>query len=134
MNNVFHMLIRDLFVLQDGRTILCGPIEEGEVAVVMPGPATVLVDGKPVATIRIEREAIASRPTPMQRLDVRALATRDPTGLDKTTVSDRTCTLEGQMRYTGHRHLVGIDSPPEDYVADDMTLGPRLPEGWDGDA
>ena len=38
------------------------------------------------------------------------------------------------MRYQGHRHLIGIDSPPADYVADDMTVGPVLPEGWDGDA
>ena len=36
--------------------------------------------------------------------------------------------------FYGHRHLVGIDSPPQDFVSDDMTLGPRLPEGWDGDA
>jgi hypothetical protein len=33
-----------------------------------------------------------------------------------------------------HRHLIGIDSPPADYVADPMTQGPILPEGWDGDA
>ena len=38
------------------------------------------------------------------------------------------------MRYAGHRHLLGIDSPPREYVPDDMTLGPVLPEGWDGDA
>ena len=34
----------------------------------------------------------------------------------------------------GHRDLVGIESPPHDFVPDRMTLGPRLPEGWDGDA
>lgn len=33
-----------------------------------------------------------------------------------------------------HRHLVGLDSPPPEYIADPMTLGPVLPEGWDGDA
>ena len=33
-----------------------------------------------------------------------------------------------------HRHLIGVESPPPDYVADSMTLGPVLPEGWDGDA
>ena len=33
-----------------------------------------------------------------------------------------------------HRHLVGLDSPPSEYLPDPMTLGPVLPEGWDGDA
>ena len=33
-----------------------------------------------------------------------------------------------------HRHLLGIDSPPPDYIADPITQGPVLPEGWDGDA
>ncbi len=33
-----------------------------------------------------------------------------------------------------HRHLLGVDSPPAEYVADPMTQGPILPEGWDGDA
>ena len=31
-------------------------------------------------------------------------------------------------------HARSIDSPPADYVPDNLTLGPRLPEGWDGDA
>ena len=33
-----------------------------------------------------------------------------------------------------YRHLIGIDSPPPEYVLDPMTQGPILPEGWDGDA
>jgi hypothetical protein len=33
-----------------------------------------------------------------------------------------------------HRHLIGVDSPPDDHVPDNMTLGPNLPAGWDGDA
>lgn len=32
------------------------------------------------------------------------------------------------------RHRVGIDSPPADHEPDDLTLGPVLPAGWDGDA
>ena len=31
-----------------------------------------------------------------------------------------------------HRHLIGLKSSPADYNADTMTLGPVLPEGWDG--
>lgn len=134
MHETFHMSIKDIFFLRDGKTVLCGPIDEGEVALVQPGPATVFVDGTPITTIQIEREGIASRPVPMQRLEVRALSTSESTGLNKELVANRKCTLEGSMRYSGHRDLVGIDSPPADYVADDMTLGPRLPEGWDGDA
>lgn len=33
-----------------------------------------------------------------------------------------------------YRHLLGLESPPSDYVPDPMTQGPVLPEGWDGDA
>jgi len=33
-----------------------------------------------------------------------------------------------------HRQLIGVDSPPDDYTEDRMTDGPRLPEGWTGDA
>jgi hypothetical protein len=33
-----------------------------------------------------------------------------------------------------HRHLLGLDSPPASYIADAITQGPILPEGWDGDA
>jgi len=134
MSQTFHMTITDVFFFRDGRTVLCGPIEEGEIAIVEPGPATILVGGKPLSQITIEREGIASRSSPMERLEVRAVPTRDGTGLDKTMVENQRCTLEGPMRYAGHRDLVGIDSPPDNYIPDNMTLGPRLPEGWDGDA
>jgi len=33
-----------------------------------------------------------------------------------------------------HRHLIAIESPPDNHEPDDMTLGPVLPAGWDGDA
>ena len=33
-----------------------------------------------------------------------------------------------------HRHLIALESPPAEFVPDPMTLGPVLPEGWDGDA
>jgi hypothetical protein len=134
MHEVFHMSIKEIFFLRDGRTVFAGPIEEGELAIIEPGPAVVQINGKTLATVQIEREAIASRAQPLERLEVRAVSTRDPTGLNKETVATQDCTLEGTMRYSGHRHLVGIDSPPPDFVPDDMTLGPRLPDGWDGDA
>lgn len=34
----------------------------------------------------------------------------------------------------GKRHLIGVDSPPDDYVPDTMTKGPVLPAEWEGDA
>jgi hypothetical protein len=37
-------------------------------------------------------------------------------------------------RIAMHRHLIGLESPPPDYIPDPMTQGPVLPEGWDGDA
>jgi hypothetical protein len=134
VDKTFHMSIEDVFFFRDRRTVFAGRIAEGEVAIIEPGPATILIDGGKFATVQIEREVIASRALTWPRLEVRALSTREPTGLSKEMVATKKCTLEGAMRYAGHRHLLGLDSPPADYLADDMTLGPRLPEGWDGDA
>jgi len=33
-----------------------------------------------------------------------------------------------------HRHLVAIDSPPDDYEFDKFIEGPVLPVGWTGDS
>ena len=33
-----------------------------------------------------------------------------------------------------NRHLLAIDSPPDDHEPDNQTLGPVLPTGWGGDA
>ncbi len=32
------------------------------------------------------------------------------------------------------RDLLGVESPPSDHEPDNMTLGPNLPFGWEGDA
>ena len=32
------------------------------------------------------------------------------------------------------RHLIAIPSPPDDHESDNMTLGPVLPAGWEGDS
>lgn len=130
----FQLRIKDIFFFRDGRTVLAGPIEGGEKTIIEAGPAAILVNGEKTASVVIEPEMIASRALPMERLEMRAVATRDATGLSREMVETKECKLEGTMRFSGHRNLVGIDSPPADYVPDDMTLGPRLPEGWDGDA
>jgi hypothetical protein len=134
MADTFQMSIRDVFFLRDGRTVLAGPIDGGEKVIVVPGRGVILVNGVELATVQIEPEMIPSRALlPVQRVDVRVVSTLDLTGLTRDMISTKECKLEGTMRVSGHRHLVGIDSPPADYIPDDMTLGPRLPEGWDGD-
>jgi uncharacterized protein YodC (DUF2158 family) len=30
-----------------------------------------------------------------------------------------------------HRHLIGVESPPHDYVLDNATIGPDLRDGWE---
>lgn len=30
-----------------------------------------------------------------------------------------------------HRHLIGVESPPEGYVLDNMTIGPNFPRDWE---
>jgi hypothetical protein len=134
MSLTFQLLIKDIFYFRDGRTVLAGPIEGGENTIIKPGPGVILVNGEKLATVLIEPEMIASRALPLERLEVRAVSTRDPTGLTKEIITSKECKLEGNMKFSGHRHLLGIDSPPSHYEPDDMTLGPRLPEGWDGDA
>lgn len=134
MAEKFHMRIEDVFSLRDGRTVLAGTIEEGEHAILIPGASDLLVDGRKLATVHIEPEMIASRPLSLKRLETRSVSTRDSISLTREQVANQVCTLEGAMRVIGHRHLLGLDSPPSDYVPDDMTLGPRLPVGWDGDA
>ena len=32
-----------------------------------------------------------------------------------------------------HRHLLGLKSPPEDYIPDRFVMASTLPEDWDGD-
>jgi uncharacterized protein YodC (DUF2158 family) len=30
-----------------------------------------------------------------------------------------------------HRHLIGVESPPEGYVLDNMNIGPNFPGDWE---
>ena len=32
-----------------------------------------------------------------------------------------------------HRHLLGLKSPPADYISDRFVMASTLPEDWDGD-
>src|SRR5437763_1247334 len=111
MPATFHMRIKDLFFLRDGRTVLVGAIEEeekGAKIIVVQGPATILLDGKEYRAIHLEGEDIPSRSVVQEPLSFRAVSTPDQTGLTKEDVETRDCRLEGTMRYSGHRHLLGI--------------------------
>lgn len=134
MSEPFRMKIQEVFFLQDGRTVLVGPVEGGEHVILQAGPGRILIEGQRAATVRLEPEMVPNRASTQSRVEVRAISTNDVTGLTRAIVSEKECVLEGNMRYKGHRDLLGIESPPKDFVPDDMTLGPRLPDGWDGDA
>jgi hypothetical protein len=87
-----------------------------------------------VTTVEIHPELPLSRLPISERSADRAVGTRDDTKLTRELVLSHDCRLEGNARYRGHRHLLGIDSPPKDFVPNGMTGSPVLPEGWDGDA
>jgi hypothetical protein len=129
---IFH--IDDLFRFADGRTVLTGSVEGGEQVVILPGLSRLFVDGALVDAFAIEPEMLVSRPDPIDPRSRRAVATQDAVSISISDIKDKNCWLEGPMRSQGHRDLVGIDSPPDEFIPDNMTLGPRLPEGWDGDA
>jgi hypothetical protein len=134
MEDRFRMRIKDMFSFSDGRTVLIGSLEGGENVIIRPGPCDVYLGDRKVQTIQIEPEMIPQRSNPLEFHSMRAVSTLDKISITKDLVASKICRLEGPMAVYGHRHLLGIDSPPDDYVPDDMTLGPRLPEGWDGDA
>src|SRR5437868_8988773 len=119
MPGKFHMRIEDVFFLRDGFTVFAGQVEEGERAIIVPGPATVFVDGESLETLRIQGEAIPSRSFVQTLRETRAVHTRDATKLTKAIVEAKNCMLEGDMRYSGHRHLLGMDSPPAHFMPDD---------------
>jgi hypothetical protein len=126
----FRMTVREVFRFADGRTVFVGTVDEGEEAILLPGKCELSMDGQTVE-IELQPEMIGQ----VERLDhhIRAVATSDTLSLPNY-VSPGQITLKGRMRMRGHRDLVGIESPPHEFVPDRMALGPRLPEGWDGDA
>ena len=130
----FLMRVQESFQLGDGRSVLAGDVEGGEQVLILPGQCDVLVDGRKRASITIEPEMLFTPGDVWTRPDCRAVATRDRISIDKVEIQSGRVTLEGFMSIHGHRDLIGIESPPSDFSPDPMTLGPRLPAGWDGDA
>ncbi len=126
----FRMAVVDVFKFSDGRTVFVGKIDSGEDAILLPGKCELSV-GDLTTEIDIQPEMLSH----VQQIDdrLRAVATSNNLSLPNN-VSSGQITLRGRMRMRGHRDLVGIESPPREFVPDRMTLGPRLPEGWDGDS
>ncbi len=130
----FLMHVQESFQLQDGRRVLAGIVDGGEAVLILPGQCDVLVDGGKRASVMIEPEMLFTPGDVWAHRDLRAVATHDIIPIDDREVRSGRVTLEGLMSIRGHRDLIGIESPPPGFAPDPMTLGPRLPEGWDGDA
>ena len=126
----FQMTVVDLFRFADGRTVFVGHVDPGEDAILIPGKCELSV-GHQTFEIEIQPEMIHGVPGVTQGM--RAITTTDSLPLPHDVLASQ-ITVKGKMRMQGHRDLIGIDSPPHSFVPDRMTLGPRLPEGWDGDA
>ena len=129
------MQVEDIFHFRDGRTVLVGRVEDGP-AFIRRGRFGLWLDGELRGSIDVEGEMLDDGPKPGL---LRSVSTTDGVRLDREEIAGRQLLLkpaptpEGR-RSSVHRHLIGLTSPPGDYVADPMTLGPVLPEGWDGDA
>ncbi len=134
MDTTFEMRIEDIFRLEDDQIVLVGPVV-GETKYIRPGRYELHLDDQLHAILRIEGEMAASH----EAGPWRSVSTRDTKYLDQSAVRHGKWTLKtlSKKHLRGiemHRHLVGIESPPCDFVPDPMTLGPALPENWDGDA
>ena len=132
--------VNHLFHFQDGRTVLTGVFDRDPEKMVRLGRFGFWIDGECVGIIVIEGEAIVSgRNTEARRRRIRSLSTTEPIRFNWSDLAGKHLALKPITNSSKgnplmHRHLLGIESPPSDYVPDSMTLGPVLPEGWDGDS
>lgn len=135
LSTPFLMRIRDVFRFKDGRTVLVGEVE-GEDNLIPTDLCELAVDGEVRGRFRIEGEMIECGAGADGPGRLRSISTRRLGGLESSDLGEREWSIRPGPRREQrmHRHLIGVDSPPPDYVADPLTLGPVLPEGWDGDA
>jgi hypothetical protein len=130
--------VEDIFHFKDGRTVFVGEVENGP-KFIKKGRFGVWLDGEWRGSIDIEGEMLNGGSKAGRAGPLRSVSTTDKFRLDRESIANRnfvlkpTAPLDGR-RSLMHRHLIGLESPPPEYVADPMTLGPVLPEGWDGDA
>ncbi len=143
----FQMRVKEIFQFKDGRTLFVGPIEGGPDFI--PPQRCLLEIGPDLASILdMEGEVISNRSMGPTGTTLRALSTRATRCVDREAIGSGDWRLssirdrverdpfanQSTRSLAVHRHLLGIDSPPPQYVPDPMTQGPVLPEGWDGDA
>jgi hypothetical protein len=112
----FRLQIRDLFSLQDGRTVLAG-VDEGGGAKTFPagGPVDVWVDGRKIATVRVFPDMLL-RPLTTDPERLIAVSTWEPTGLTRELAQAGKCWLQA-AEPPGPRELVAAGAsslPPED--------------------
>jgi len=157
---VLSMRLEDVFHFQDGRTVFAGSVV-GADRRIPQCMVEIWVEGKRRSTpFRIEGEMLAGGCRGPVANASRAVSTGELKCLDRADLSrgvwelrasrsdskaieelnsrdspDRgDFTQDSERRGSMHRHLIGLHSPPDEYVADPLTQGPVLPEGWDGDA
>ena len=132
----YTMRIQDIFKFKDGRVVFVGEVD-GDPRYIHPGPCEIRVDGVPCGRIRVEGEMLASHGPGHPGGLMRSVSTLSTRIVDREWIALGRWELKSLSNPRGatmHRHLLGVDSPPPEYIADPMTLGPVLPEGWDGDA
>jgi len=139
------MAVQDLFRLSDGRLIFTGTVE-GQPSLIPHSLAEVWVDGeKKSVPFRIEGEMIGANAS-SGVVGRRAVSTTETRCLTGDSLARGRWELRSALprplpsrpdergSLSVHRHLLGLESPPDDHLPDPMTQGPVLPEGWDGDA
>ena len=129
----YKMNLKEIFKLTDGRTVLAGTVEDGQEAILLPGSCSLFKGGERIAEIDVESELFTARKG-RDGQSLQAVGTLNRLEITTDDIATGEYYLTGRMRMRGHRHLIGIESPPHHFVADRMSLGPRLPEGWDGDS
>jgi hypothetical protein len=135
----YQFLVRDIFRFGDGRTVFLGNADDGP-GYIARGPFEILIDGEIRGGFPIEGEMIAHTPASRGATAARAFSSTEVQCVDREFLKGHEVVLRpaDPAKVTGafvmHRHLLGLDSPPPEYVPDPMTQGPVLPEGWDGDA
>jgi hypothetical protein len=139
MTPEYQLLVQDIFRFRDGRAVFAGVVE-GDPGYISRGPFEVLIDGEVRCGFEVEAEMLSDRVTKPGEVRLRSVSSTEVKCVDREFLKDHDFVLRPAdpstmpRGFVMHRHLLGVDSPPSQYVADPMTQGPILPEGWDGDA
>ncbi len=133
---VDRMVVDKIFKFTDGRTVFVGTARDGEQVILRSGRYRLFHRGQLVREFDGEPEMLVDRGSVWEKVSQRTISTSAAMNCDfkPEEVAIGAYSLKGPFVMASHRHLVGIESPADDFVPDNMTLGPRLPEGWDGDA